>query len=160
MTNPRLRIIGFVGAALLGAVALSSAAMPATAAVQKGPPSCAAIKFRPVASGMQDGEQDAGLYKSRFGKIELRATVKQGEAQDYFIVSNGQKAGAANALPKSAEGCARDKKMPIPAAATKTADSCTGQRFNVVIDREGQQKVAMLYALDGRQWKFCRANTL
>src|ERR687883_1947074 len=99
MTNPRLRIIGFVGAALLGAVALSSAAMPATAAVQKGPPSCAAIKFRPVASGMQDGEQDAGLYKSRFGKIELRATVKQGEAQDYFIVSNGQKAGAANALP-------------------------------------------------------------
>ena len=158
MNSPRMRIFGCVGATLLGAILLSTAATPAAAADKKGPPSCAAIKFRPIASGMQDGEQDAGLYKSRFGKIELRATVKQGEAQDYFIVSNGQKAGAANALPKSAETCARDKRMPTPSA--KAGESCTGQRFSVVIDREGQQKVAMLYALDGRQWKFCRANTL
>jgi len=156
MNTPRLRIFGFVGAALLGVGLLS--ATPAAAADKKGPPSCAAIKFRPIASGMQDGEQDAGLYKSRFGKIELRGSVKQGEPQDYYIVSNGQKAGAASTLPKSAETCAHAKKMPAPSA--KGGDTCTGQRFNVVIDRQGQQKVAMLYALDGSQWKFCRANSL
>jgi hypothetical protein len=158
MISPRMRILGCVGAVLCGALLVASAA-PAAAADKKGPPACAAIKFRPLASGMQDGEQDAGLYKSRFGRIELRASVKQGEPQDYYVVSNGQKAGAANSLPKSAETCAHEKKMPAPSAKGGDA-SCTGQRFNVVIDRQGQQKVAMLYALDGGHWKFCRASSL
>ena len=35
-------------------------ASPALAADKKGPPSCAAIDFRPVAQGMGDGEQEAG----------------------------------------------------------------------------------------------------
>jgi len=83
----------FVAAFAIG-VLVSGAAVAQTkkAAVDgKVPPACSAIKFRPVPSGMADGEQDAGLYKSRFGTIMVRATVKGGEAQDYFVVVNGKK---------------------------------------------------------------------
>ena len=76
---------------ILAAVAALALAGPALAAEKKGPPACAKIEFRPVPSGQNDGEVDAGLYKSRFGKLELRATVKGGEPQDYYLVRNGQK---------------------------------------------------------------------
>ena len=35
------------------------------------------LTFRPVPPGLTDGEQDAGLYKSRFGKIALKAEVTE-----------------------------------------------------------------------------------
>src|SRR5262249_57282546 len=34
----------------------------------KAPPACAAITFRAVPSGMTDGEQQAGMYKSRHAR--------------------------------------------------------------------------------------------
>ena len=64
-------------------LALSLPALAATAATkppaQKAPPACAAITFRPLPSGMTDGEQQAGMYKSRHARLALHAQVKQGE---------------------------------------------------------------------------------
>jgi len=50
-------------------VALSAAGfvvflqMPPTWSTEKEPPTCAAIGFRPLPSGLSDGDQDAGVYK-------------------------------------------------------------------------------------------------
>src|SRR5689334_6042589 len=121
-----MRMHGLLGAAVLSVLAAATAAMPTPAFAAKEPPSCAAIRFRPLTSGMQDGEQDAGLYKSRFGKLEVRATVKGGEAQDYYVVANGKKlTPVSGGLPKSAASCAQQKKMPTPASQA-AASSCTG----------------------------------
>ena|SRR5690348_9649979 len=143
-------------AAALG-VAGALAAAPAFAAA-KEPPRCVKIEFRPVASGMTDGEQDAGLYKSRFGKLEVRATVKQGEAENYYVVVKGQQPQPVTGkLPASAEQCAREKKVSAPGTPV---DKCTGQKLATVIDSAGQKKLIMLYALQGREWKFCRAGSV
>src|SRR5262249_28773835 len=126
--------LGFCVMVVLGAAVAGGAG-----AADKEPPKCAAIAFRPVPSGMTDGEQDAGLYKSRFGKVEVRATVKQGEAQNYYVVVNGKPLSPlAGGVPKSAESCAQTKKMGAPGKAT---DACTGQRFTTVIDSNAQQKL-------------------
>jgi uncharacterized protein with FMN-binding domain len=146
------------GAVLVAAAGLACAlaAMPAQAA--KEPPKCAKIEFRPVPSGMTDGEQDAGVYKSRFGKLEVRASVKQGEPENYYVVVKGQQPAAATGnLPASAEQCAREKKVGAPG---KPVDKCTGQKLATVIDSAGQKKLILLYALQGREWKFCRAGTV
>ena len=81
-------------------VVLMGLASPALAAApEKTPPACAAIAFRPVASGMTDGDQDAGLYRSRFGRMVLKATVKGGEAQDYHVEVDGKQPAAAASPP-------------------------------------------------------------
>jgi len=143
-----------IACAALGAIGLAA---PAPAAA-KEPPKCAKIEFRPVPSGMTDGEQDAGLYKSRFGKLEVRATVKQGEPQNYYVVVNGkQPAAFTGSLPASASSCAKEKRVSAPGTAT---DACTGQKLATVIDSAGKQKLILLYGLQGREWKFCRAGTV
>jgi hypothetical protein len=148
------RGLGLVAA---GAVVLAALAAPAPSQA-KEPPQCAKIEFRPVPSGMTDGEQDAGLYKSRFGKLEVRATVKEGEPRDYYVVVNGkQLAPLTGAVPKSAESCAQEKRLAAPG---KPVDACTGQKFATVIDRAGDKRTVLLYALQGREWKFCRAGTV
>jgi len=155
-----MRMSGLLGAAVLSVLA-TAAAMPAPAFAAKEPPSCAAIRFRPLAAGMQDGEQDAGLYKSRFGKLEVHATVKGGEAQDYYVVANGKKlAPVSVGLPKSAASCAQQKKMPAPAASQAAASSCTGDAFTVVIDRAGNQRTALFYGHQNGAWKFCSAGAV
>ena len=57
-----------------------AAAKPARAhaTAGKAAPSCAALAFRPVPAGASDGEQSAGMYRSRFARLELRASVKSG----------------------------------------------------------------------------------
>jgi hypothetical protein len=153
-----MRMSGLLGAAVLSVLA-TAAAMPAPAFAAKEPPSCAAIRFRPLAAGMQDGEQDAGLYKSRFGKLEVRGTVKGGEPQDYYVVANGKKlAPVAGGVPKSAASCAQQKKMPAP--ASQTVSSCTGDAFTVVIDRAGNQRTALFYGHQNGAWKFCSAGAV
>ena len=142
-------------------LALGFAAMTAGAATkpptQKAPPTCAAIAFRPVPSGMPDGEQQAGMYKSRHARLELRAEVKQGEPVDYFVVAGGKRLAAApTSLPETAASCAAVKKMPTPGTP---AASCTGQRFTVVIAHAGNERLALLYGLDGSTWRFCTAGT-
>src|SRR5215472_12148043 len=111
-----------VGLALsLPAVAAAAANKPPA---QKAPPACAAITFRPLPSGMTDGEQQAGLYKSRHARLALHAQVKQGDPVDYFVVAGGKRlADAPASLPETAASCAAAKKMPAPGAA---ATPCTG----------------------------------
>jgi hypothetical protein len=122
---------------------------------QKAPPACAAIAFRAVPAGMTDGEQQAGLYKSRHARLALHAQVKEGTPVDYFVVAGGKRLAAAPAsLPEAATSCAAAKKMPAPGVP---ASSCTGQRFTVVVAHSGNERLAMLYGLDGNTWRFCAA---
>jgi hypothetical protein len=144
-----------VGIALALGFVLSPAEAATKAATQKAPPACAAITFRPLPSGMTDGEQQAGMYKSRHARLALHAQVKQGEPVDYFVVAGGKRLAAAPAsLPEAAISCAAAKKMPAPGAP---APSCTGQRFTVVVAHSGNERLAMLYGLDGNTWRFCAA---
>lgn len=145
-----------LAAALAAAVALVASAVPAAAQTRKEPPSCAAISFRPVAAGMTDGEHDAGLYKSRFGRIELKATVKNGEGQDYFVLVNGKRPTAVpTGIPKSAEACLKAKNVAVPAKSSGA--SCIGSRFRAVIDSSTGDKYLMLFGLQGTEWRFCNA---
>jgi len=122
---------------------------------QKAPSACAAIAFRAVPAGMTDGEQQAGMYKSRYARLALHAQVKQGEPVDYFVLSGGKRlAGAPVNLPEAAINCAAAKKMPAPGTP---ASSCTGLRFTVVVAHNGSERLAMLYGLDGATWRFCSA---
>jgi hypothetical protein len=150
------RSLLLAAAAALALGALGSAPAPAIAA--DGPPACALIKVRPLVPGGADGEQEAGMYRSRFGHLELKASVKSGEAQDYYLTAGGKKLGAVTNVPAAAANCAKEKKMPAPAKAA--AASCTGQRFATVIAHSGKDRVALLYGLKNSQWEFCSAGTL
>jgi len=146
---------------LAGACALSGAALAAkkSAAGGKEPPACAAITFRPVAPGLPDGDQDAGLYKSRFGRIELKAAIKSGEAQNYFILFNGKPpAAASGGVPKSAEPCLQSKHVKLPVKSAGGA--CIGTRFRVVIDHSSGDKLAMLFGLQGNAWQLCSTSKI
>ena len=106
---------------------------------------------------MTDGEQQAGMYKSRHARLALHAEVKQGEPVDYFVLTSGKRLTAApTSLPEAAASCAAAKKMPAPGAP---ASSCTGQRFTVVIAHAGNERIAMLYGLDGSTWRLCSAGS-
>jgi hypothetical protein len=144
-----------IGLALILAAAAATAASKPPA--QKTPPACAAITFRPLPSGMTDGEQQAGMYKSRHARLALHAEVKQGEPIDYFVIAGGKRLAAGPAsLPEAATSCAAAKKMPPPGTP---ASSCTGQHFTVVVAHAGNDRLAMLYALDGSSWRFCTAGS-
>jgi hypothetical protein len=137
--------------------------MPAFAAekaLAKQPPNCSKIEFRPVAPGAQgDGEAEAGSYKSRFIRLEVMASMKGGQPQDYYVKANGKKLDpVSGALPAHAASCAGEKKVPAPAQSAAAA--CTGDRFAVVLDNAGSDKLAMLYAKQGKQWSFCRASVV
>ena len=146
--------VGFGLALSLPGVAAIAASKPPA---QKAPPACAAITFRPLPSGMTDGEQQAGIYKSRHARLALHAQVKQGEPIDYFVIAGGKRLAAGPAsLPEAATSCAAAKKMPPPGTP---ASSCTGQHFTVVVAHAGNERLAMLYALDGSTWRFCTAGS-
>src|SRR5471032_1964057 len=151
-----LRFRSIAAAALIG-VATVGFAGSTWAAADKGPPACAKILFRPLPAGQNDGEQEAGIYTSRFSHLELKGLVKSGEAQDYYLTARGKKLGALAAMPAAAANCAREKKLPAPA---KASASCSGTRLASVIAHSGKDKVALLYALKGRDWQFCNAGAL
>ena len=145
-----------LGLALTAVVAIGGAASSAAAA--DGPPSCAKIVFRALPSGQNDGEQEAGIYTSRFTHLELKAMVKSGEAQDYYVSTHNKKLPPlAGAIPAVAASCAKDKKMPAPG---KAAASCTGQHFATVIVHSGKQKIVLLYGQHDREWQYCSAGTI
>lgn len=144
-------------AALLPAALLAVAlAAPAQA---KEPPACAAISFRTIAAGGPDGLQDAGLYKSRFGKIEVKTDVKGGQGTNYLMVVNGKTIEGPATPPKLSESCLKSKSVKVP-FAKQAAGSCTGSRFRVVIDRSGGKAVAAFFGLQGDDWAYCSATTL
>jgi hypothetical protein len=127
----------------------------AHAAAGKAAPSCAALAFRPVSPGASDGEQSAGMYRSRFARLELRASVKSGAPANYYVMAGGTRLASAQSVPAAVGNCATLKKMPMPQAA---ADSCTGDRFTLVVSHADDKRYALLYAATG-SWKFCSAGT-
>jgi hypothetical protein len=141
----------------LALVLMAGDAAVAAKTPAKAPPACAAITFRPLPSGMPDGEQQAGMYKSRHARLELRAEIKQGTPVNYYVVAGGKRIAAVpGSLPEAAASCAAAKKMPKPETP---AASCTGQRFTVVVAHAGEQRLALLYGQDGTSWRFCSAGT-
>ena len=150
------RLASIVAAASLGCAAFALAGSPASGA-EKGPPACAKILFRPLPSGQNDGEQEAGIYTSRFSHLELKGLVQSGEAQDYYLTARNKKLAPLTSVPAAAVSCAKAKKMPAPA---KASASCTGQRLAAIIAHSGKDKVALLYGLHGNDWQYCSAGAL
>ena len=134
-----------------GLLALPGAALAAA----KEPPACAAITFRSVPSGLTDGEQNAGLYKSRFGRIEVMATVKNGAAVDYYVEVNGKApAKVDGSLPASVGACAKAKRLgPVE----KPPEHCVGDRLAVLIEHSGERRYVLFYAHHSGEWHFCSA---
>jgi hypothetical protein len=150
MSNKKT-IVGAVCVAALLAVGLSS--REAVSATQ--PPNCAAIAFRPILSRSGDGQQDAGLYKSRFGRIELKAQVKDGVTTKYFVEINGKALNAiAGELPDSIAACAKAKRLSAP---TNPDASCTGDQLTVMVDHTSDQRYVLLYVHRAGAWHFCSA---
>jgi hypothetical protein len=152
MTNLAQRFLW--GALLLWGVAgfAASLQVPPVWAAAKEPPTCAAISFRPLPSGTTDGDQDAGLYKSRFGKIIVTGTVKGGEVQSYFVTVNDARPADAGTLPASVGSCASSKHLPAPG---KPEASCVGDRLQVLIEHSGAKRYVLLYARQSGKWGFC-----
>jgi len=145
-----------LGCAALALLAAPSFAQTKDAGSAGGPPACSAIKFRPVPAGMTDGEQDAGLYKSRYGRIVVKTDVKGGEAQGYFVELNGKKlTSLAAGAPAHTEACLKEKKINV--ALKPAPGPCVGSALQVVIDRSQAQKVMMLVARKDKGWILCQA---
>src|SRR5204862_5624031 len=134
-------VAGLVFAAVFGLATSPgwAAAKPAhaDATAAKSAPSCAALTFRSVPAGASDGEQSAGMYRSRFARLELRARVQNGAPANYYIVAGGTRLPAAQGWPEAAANCTTLKKMPLPQAA---ADPCTGDRFTMVVAHAGDKR--------------------
>lgn len=125
----------------------------------KPAPACSAITFRslPAGAGEGEGEQTAGLYKSRLARLELRATVQNGAPANYYLVANGNRLSSAKgSLPAAADTCAATKKMPKPDIVSA---SCNGERFSLIIAHTGSERYALLYGIEGTTWKYCGAGT-
>ena len=136
-----------------GAALLASSPSPALAAKQ--PPNCAAIAFKPILSRSGDGQQDAGLYKSRFGRIEVKAAVKDGAVQRYFVEINGKPLDPIRgALPESLAACAKAKRLSPP---TPSNSQCVGDQLTVLIDHSGDTRYVLLYVHHAGSWHYCSA---
>jgi hypothetical protein len=143
----------------LGCGVLLALAVAGQAEARNSPPACAAISFRPLPQGAQEGTQDAGMYRSRFGKIVLKGEVTGGQPQNYYIEVNGKRPELLKgSLPATVNPCLNSKhvKTPVPAIG----DKCVGDRFRVVIDHQGKQEYIMLFGLQGDAWKQCSASAL
>ena len=145
-----------LGCALVATAGLAAHKPSAPQAAGKPAPTCAALVFRPLPTGTADGEQAAGMYKSRLARLELRGSVKDGAAANYYLVANGSQLAAAQTPPPAAGDCAAAKKMPRPGAA---AGACTGDKFTVVVAHAADKRFALLYAQSGGNWTFCNAGS-
>ncbi|MGE5546423.1 MAG: hypothetical protein ACM33T_05975 [Solirubrobacterales bacterium] len=139
------------------AVALGFAAQPAEAAKAGGkePPKCAAVSFRPIANLANDGTMTAGHYASRFAKIDVIGTVQNGQDSYKLQVNNKDIVPLQGEVPKSTFGCLNSKHVKTPPQAIQGA--CRGSRLRTVIDSSGKEKLYMLFALQGDDWKLCQA---
>ena len=138
----------------VAAVVFFAAAHPVGAAPSSTPPDCSAIAFRPMLAHTNDGEQDVGLYKSRFGRIEVKASVKGGATQNYFVEINGKPLQPAGALPSVVTLCAKAKRLPTP---TTPDPSCTGDQLQVLNVHNATDRYVLLYAHHTGAWHFCSA---
>lgn len=140
---------------LIAAVTAFGFVLPAQAAERLSSRNCAAIAFHPVAPGSAEGEQEAGYYKSRLGRIEVRASVKKGKAWRYYVALDGAvMASVHGALPSLVVACAKAKRLSPPLHAD---GSCTGDRLVVLIADADKHHYLLLYARRDRAWHFCSA---
>ncbi len=136
---------------------LTAGAFPAavSAADRTPAPACASIAFHPVPAGLTDGQQDVGLYKSHFGRIEVKAQVKAGEVQGYFVEINGKPLGRVpGALPPSVVACAKLKGLTAPG---KPLQPCMGDRLIVLIGHSIDARYILFYGRSGGVPRFCSA---
>ena len=138
------------------ATLLVTAVHSSFAAPTSAPPNCSAIAFRPILARTSDGDQDAGLYKSRFGRVEVKASVKDGAAQNYFIEINGKPLQSAGDLPAVVAACAKTKRLPAPGA---TDAACTGDQLQVLNVHNNDDRYVVLYVHRAGGWHYCRAGT-
>jgi hypothetical protein len=139
---------------VLGVLGLA-ASLPSPASAQaKEPPSCAAISFRPLIPDTGDGEHDAGVYKSRFGRVVVKGVAKGGRVETHFVTVNNTRPPAAGTLPPSVAACAAEKKLPAPGRAVEV---CNGDRLQVLVNRAGDRRYILLYARQGSGWQLCSA---
>lgn len=136
------------------ACAVALAAPTPAWAQAKEPPSCAAISFRPLTPDSGDGEHDAGVYKSRFGRIVVKGVARGGRVETHFVTVNNSRPAAAPNLPPSVAACAAEKKLPAPG---RTVEACNGDRLQVLVNRAGDRRYVLLYARQGSQWQLCSA---
>lgn len=144
---------------LAGALALAAgAAGPAAAqkAAGKKPPACAGITFRPLNPGLPDGEHMAGMYGSRFGRMELMGEVRGGQPASYHLLVKGKRLEPVQDVPASAHPCLKSKNVKVP---FDRSEACVGPRYRVVVDSSGKQKLFMLFAIKGEDWALCQAGT-
>ena len=134
----------------------------AAAADTKAAPTCSAIAFRPLPSGLNDGVQNAGLYHSRFGRMEVKANVKNGTPEGYFVEIDGKppvKVGGAG----PAAGRRRLRQAEAHERTRRRARTrCSGDRLTVLTSHSGDKRYYLLYAHEGRgaeAWHFCSAGT-
>jgi hypothetical protein len=144
--------------AVSAVLAASALAVPAAQAADKKPPACAAVNFRPLTAPLNDGEQQAGHYKSRFGSIDLKGTVQGGQPTRYHVLINDKPLVPLKGdVPKSTYACLKSKHVATP---PQSQQGCLGSRFRVVVDSSSpKQKLIMLYGLHGDDWKLCEAGT-
>jgi hypothetical protein len=143
--------------ALVLVVVLGTAAFwpPAGAAERLSSRNCAAIAFHPIAAGTANGEQVAGYYKSRLGRIEVRASVAGGTARRYYVSLDGALlARVRGPLPPLVAACAKAKRLTAP---LEPDHSCLGDRLVVLIADTDKHHYLLLYARRGRAWRFCSA---
>lgn len=139
----------------IGATVYLFAAVSALAAPVSAPPNCAAIAFRPILANSGDGQQDAGLYRSRFGRIEVKASVEGGKIKNYFVEINDKPLEAVHGrLPGTVAACAKAKRLTPPVA---TSAACVGDQLTVVIEHSGEARYVALYAHRAGAWHFCSA---
>ncbi|MGH7012684.1 MAG: hypothetical protein ACREEL_00750 [Stellaceae bacterium] len=130
-------------------------ALPTRAAERLSSRNCAAIAFHPVVPGSPEGEQEAGYYKSRLGRIEVRASVRKGVTWRYYVALDGAVLGPVRGvLPPLVAACAEAKRLTPP---LHPDSSCVGDRLVVLIADVDKHHYLLLYARRGRAWHFCSA---
>jgi len=140
---------------LMAAAAAVGFARRAPAAELLSSQNCAAIAFHPVAPGAGNGEQEAGYYKSRLGRIEVRASVKNGTVLRYYVSLDGAVlAPIRTSLPPLVAACAKAKRLTPP---LHPESSCIGDRLVVMIADADGHHYLLLYARHGHAWHFCSA---
>lgn len=143
--------------ALCAAAALALLASGPALAAEKAAPACGAVSFKPLLNTANDGEMTAGHYKSRFATIDVLARIQGGQASYHLRVNNQPIKPLAGDIPKSTYKCLESKHIKTP--PQPVGGICEGSRFRVAIDSTTKQKLYMLFALKGDDWKLCEAGT-
>lgn len=117
--------------------------------------SCAAIAFHPAAPGTTQGEQEAGYYKSRLGRIDVRAVFKNDVPERYYVTLEGSGLVSVHGpLPRLVAACAKAKRLTPP---VHPLHDCLGDRLVVLIAHTDRHHYLLLYARYGHIWRFCTA---